>query len=71
MSFFHNTRDTTIHFQDSQLTAIGGDQRISGSVAIGHQHFSGHQHFAGHQNNYLTAPLRGALLSFQIVRLAV
>jgi len=65
MSFFHNTRDTTIHFQDSQLTAIGGDQRISGSVAIGHQHF------AGHQNNYLTAPLRGALLSFQIVRLAV
>jgi len=55
MSFFRNARDTTIHFQDSQLTAVSGDQHISGSVAI-----AGHQHIAGHQNNYLTAPLKGA-----------
>jgi len=66
MSFFHNTRDTTIHVQGSQLTAVSGDQQISGSVAI-----AGHQHFAGHQNNYLTAPLKGVLLSLQIVCLAV
>ena len=66
MSFLQNARDTTIHFQDTVLTAVGGDQQINGPVTI-----AGPQHIAGSQHIHQAAPLKGALLSPQLVRLTV
>jgi len=61
MSVFQNARDNTIHFQDSSLTAVGGDQKNSGFVTM-----AGPQHIAGNQTNYLVAPLEGALLKLRL-----
>jgi len=65
MSILQNARETTIHFHDSPLTAVGGDQQNSGSVTI-----AGPQHIAGNQINYLAAPLKGAFL-FLFVHLTI
>jgi len=56
MSFFPNAQNTPIHIQDTSLTAVGGDQQISGSITI-----VGHQNFAGNQNIYQEVQLKGAL----------
>ena len=61
MSFLQNARDTTIHIQDSPLTAVGGDQQINGPLAI-----AGPQHIAGNQTNYHAAPLEGAWLKLHL-----
>lgn len=61
MSFLLNAWDTTVHVQDSPLTAVGGDQNsynhTGGSTTI-----AGPQHFAGNQNIYQAAPSKGIYL---------
>jgi len=55
MSILQNACDTTIHIQESSLTAVGGDQNIQYNrpVAVAAQNF------AGNQNIYQGAPLSG------------
>jgi len=54
MSVFPNAQNSHIHLQDSQLTAVAGDQQNSGPVTV-----AGTQQFAGNQINYHVAPLKG------------
>jgi len=56
MSLFHNARGNIMHFQNSLLTAVGGDQQINGSVTI-----AGPQHI-GSQIVYQGVPLKGTRL---------
>jgi len=66
MGLFQNARDNIMHFQDSSLTAVSGDQNIGGPVTM-----AGPQNFAGNQNIYQGVPLKGVLFPLEFVRLTV